>query len=189
MTATVATGRGNWLKRVWARLPQGRCLSEGELDEQLLEITGNHPGDFAYAAAVRSALVASRCVTVRQLAGSGRPQYEYERSDWTDWPDSGVGSEAYNAQLQRDHEQREAELRRQDEQRAREFASSPMGQQHQQILDLVDRRVDERVREWLTSLDGDSVARMRGRLMNGSAKAEPVTDDGRDAGREGRTNE
>lgn len=176
MTAAATTGRRRWLKRVWARLPQDRrWLSEGELDELLIEATNSYPGDFAYASAIRASLVVARAVEVRQVE-NGR-DLEYKRGEWHDWSDPGIGSEQFNEQLRRDHEQLEAELRRQDEQRAREFANSPLGVERQQVLDLIDQKVDARLRPL-----EETVSRLCDQL-NGTAQAAPVTDEGREAGR------
>ena len=185
MTATVTTGRGSWLRESGIGFPKADgCLNPSSMSA-CLRSPGAYEGDLAYASAVRASLVSARAVEVRSV---GQRDLEYRRATWTDWPDPGPGSEAYNAQLRRDHEARERGLREQDKLRAQQLADSPLGQQRQQILDLIDWRVDERVREWLTSLDGDSVSRMRSRL-NGVAMAAPTEDERpAKAGQEGRTN-
>lgn len=140
MTTTVM-GRANPLKRLWVRLPAGP-LEERELDEQILLITGHSEGDFAWAGAMRAALVTARAVTVRRT-DAGR--LEYVRGEWTDWPENGPGSPGFNAELARRAAEHEAMLKREDEARARELADSPAGRQRQEILDLIDGRIDERV--------------------------------------------
>lgn len=130
------------LRRLWARLPD-RPLSERELEEAILETSGHRPGDYAWAGAMRSALVAAHAVTVTRRDDG---QLEYARGRWTDWPDASPGTPAYNAELARRQAVNEAELKLADQARAREFAASPAGRQRQQILELIDSRIDERVK-------------------------------------------
>jgi hypothetical protein len=151
MTTTVA--RPNPLRRLWARLPTGP-LEERELDDQILLITGR-VGDYAWAGAMRSALVSARAVTATRRE-DGR--LEYMRGEWTGWPENGPGSPGFNAELARRAAEHEAMLRLDDEARERELANSPAGRQRQDILDLIDSRIDERV----TALVDARVAELTG---------------------------
>ena len=156
-TATATAGRANWLKRIWNRLPNDEWLTEPAFDELLIEAT-NSPGDYAFASAVRTTLVNARAVEVRQRGGR---EYEYRRGEWTDWPENGPGSEAYNAELQRQHREHEEIMRQRDELQRQRLADSPLGVQRRQILELIDQAVDARLRpleetvaQLLTQLNG-----------------------------------
>ncbi len=150
------------LKRVWARIPEGKWLAERELDELLLKAAGAYEGDFARAGALRAQLLSAQALEVRRVDGTR--DCEYRRGGWTDWPDPGPGSDAFNAELARVSDQEQARLAALDEQRAHEFNESPLAQQRREIVRLVEETVDRRLAEVLRDMDDPLIARVRARL-------------------------
>lgn len=146
------------LKRVWRSLPEGP-LSEREIEEHVLRVTGHYSGDFAWAGAVVGTLVSARAVTVRQ---DERGQAEYVRGEWTDWVDPGPGTDAYNAELARVQGLYEAERDRADRESGR-YDNPEYGR----LVEFVDRRIDDRIAELLGN--EDAVVRMRQRLADTEA--------------------
>ncbi|HZO77794.1 MAG TPA: hypothetical protein VFB39_07095 [Solirubrobacteraceae bacterium] len=177
MSATT-TAQARWLRRLWASIPSGP-LGERELDEAIIEASGRHEGDYAWASAIRATLTSARAVSVRP--GRGPREFVYERAEAfpESHGDTGPGSPSYNDQLRRQHEEWEREMRDQDKRSAQALLESPFGRQRREIIALVDQRVDERVEELLRSWD--SVGRMRDRLnaAYGRSKTEDEADDGR----------
>ena len=186
MTAVATNPQARSLKRLWSRLPAGP-LTEERLDEAIIEAANLYPGDYATALALRSSLVIAQAVTVRQGDKPREPTYE-RVSEFPEHPPNHVGSDAYNRELERQHREHEELMRQQDAHHAQQFAESPLGQQREMIIALIDQRVEEavnaRVGELLRSLDDPSISRMRERLTNDAARAASTEDNGRTAGQE-----
>ncbi len=160
-------------------------MSESQLHQAIITAANLYPGDCALASAYRVSLLSAGAVTARRGGKPHEHELVYDRAnDFPEHPWNDYGSEAYNEQLRREHQAREAEVQRQDELQAQAFENSALGQQRRQIIGLVNEAVDARIGELLRALDGDAVSRLRERVK-GAEDAAPVTEDRRDAGEEG----
>lgn len=164
MSATVSP-LARRLKRLWQALPAGEWLSEDDVDERIIRHERLYEGDRAAAGAVRAQLCSARALIARRVDGSR--EIEYRKAEtWTEWPDSGYGSDAFNAELRRLSEAEQARLRDLDEQRARELEDSPLAWQRRMMIELIDERVAQKFAELTAGLDDDLLARMRARVRD-----------------------
>ena len=101
MTAVASNPPARSLKRLWSRLPAGP-LTEEELDEKIIEITGAWPRGLCTG-------LGAPLVSCDQSGGNGDPGRQtaplvYERaSDFPQWEPNDLGTDGYNRELQRQH--------------------------------------------------------------------------------------
>jgi hypothetical protein len=144
-----------YLMRIWSALPTGP-LGEEELNSSILQAAGIYEGDNAAASALRSSLLLAQALTSR-IGESGERQY-VRSAEFPDWPDNGPGTDAFNSQI----EAAAAAEREMVEAASRVlYEGSPIARERQEMLALIDERVERKFDELLRKMDKEG---MRERL-------------------------
>jgi hypothetical protein len=128
------------LKKLWIAIGE-HPISRDEAETRINEAAGQWEGDGAFAGAQLTILESMGAVSV---AGD-----TVTRSDeFPQLPDLTPGTQAYNdAKYAEEREARAREIESENETYARAYENSPAGRERRELLELVDARVDERIRE------------------------------------------
>jgi hypothetical protein len=122
--------------RLWASLPADQWIPEEEAFSLILRAADRYQGDGAWASLMVQTLAGMGAVQVRN--GSVR-----RSDDYPSLPDLIIGSDAYNALLERENkEAREREIENDNRTARQNFEQSPQGRQQRELLELVDERVN-----------------------------------------------
>ena len=163
------------LMRLWAALPADKVIPEEEAFSLILRAADRYQGDEAWASLMVATLRGMGALTVTTGGGVRRSD------DWPQLPDLIIGSDAYNALLERENrEQREREIANDNRLAAERFAQSPLGRQQAETRELVaeevnrvlktrlaevaDEVIEERVEGLLRRLEPEALRRAKEKL-------------------------
>jgi hypothetical protein len=134
------------LMKLWAALPAWQPIPEDEAHARICEAAGKWQGDGAFGSAMVIVLQNMGAVTVS--GGSVR-----RSDDWPQLPDLTIGSDAYNALLERENrQQREREIENDNRVARQNFEQSPQGRQQRETRELVAEQVDEVLKQRLAEV-------------------------------------
>jgi hypothetical protein len=130
--------------RLWAALPADQWVPEDRAYKLICKAADKWEGDGAFASGMLTVLQGMGAV-IRSVHGAVR-----RSDDWPQLEDLIPGSDAYNALLERENrELRERELANDNRTARQNFEQSPQGRQQRELLELVDERVGELLKERL----------------------------------------
>src|ERR1700683_1696945 len=157
-TTRMNTSQAHYLRRIWAQLPV-EALEERAFERAILKGGGGYEHDHAGASAIRIGLTLAEAVTVR-ADDNGRRLYQ-RADEFPEWPDNGPGSEAFNRQLAAGARIEHEML---DSARRSAFEGSPVKRERDELVALIDERIDKRIREVFPTTDKPTVAWLRERV-------------------------
>jgi hypothetical protein len=141
MSTTQVPARAQSQYTVWQKLPTSP-MTEAEFDAAIMAALGRGVGSEADRDAMRFLLVSSDSVKARRFEDG---VMRYKRAEtFPQHPRNDIGSRAFDQQTKELAQEQE---RQHDRDAAAAFKNSPQNRQRQEMIALIDSRIDERLVE------------------------------------------